>query len=111
MLARYRGKTVCPQCLGSRLRKEARWVQVGGKSITDLVKLPVSELIGFFDELKLDEHREHIAGRLLTEIRNRILYLSEVGLGYLTLNRTSNTLSGGESQRSWKPPTDRRAHV
>jgi excinuclease ABC subunit A len=99
MLARYRGKTICPECLGSRLRKEARWVQVGGKSITDLVKLPVSELITFFDLLKLDAHREYIAGRLLAEIRNRLTYLSEVGLGYLTLNRTSNTLSGGESQR------------
>jgi len=99
MLARYRGKTICPECLGSRLRKEAQWVQIGGKSITDLVRLPVSELISFFDFLKLDDHREHIAGRLLTEIRNRLTYLSEVGLGYLTLNRTSNTLSGGESQR------------
>jgi excinuclease ABC subunit A len=99
MLARYRGKTICPQCQGSRLRKEARWVQIGGKSITELVKLPVSELIAFFDKLQLDPHREHIAGRLLTEIRNRLQYLSEVGLGYLTLNRTSNTLSGGESQR------------
>jgi excinuclease ABC subunit A len=99
MLARYRGKTVCPECLGTRVRKEARWVQVGGKSITDLVKLPVSELITFFDKLQLDPHREHIAGRLLTEIKNRLLYLYEVGLGYLTLNRTSNTLSGGESQR------------
>ncbi|TSA37713.1 MAG: excinuclease ABC subunit A [Porphyromonadaceae bacterium] len=99
MLARYRGKTICPECLGSRLRKEARWVKIGEKSITDLVKLPVSELITFFDSLKLDAHREYIAGRLLTEIRNRLTYLSEVGLGYLTLNRTSNTLSGGESQR------------
>ncbi|MFA5816837.1 MAG: excinuclease ABC subunit UvrA [Bacteroidales bacterium] len=99
MLARYRGKTICPECLGSRLRKEARWVQIGEKSITDLVKYPVSELITFFDLLKLDDHREHIAGRLLTEIRNRLMYLSEVGLGYLALNRTSNTLSGGESQR------------
>jgi excinuclease ABC subunit A len=99
MLARYRGKTICPECLGSRLRKEARWVQIGEKSITDLVKLPVSELIDFFNQLRLDAHREHIAGRLLTEIRNRLTYLSEVGLGYLTLNRTSNTLSGGESQR------------
>lgn len=99
MLSRYRGKTICPECLGSRLRKEAQWVLVGGKSITDLVKSPVSELITFFNTLQLDAHREHIAGRLLTEIRNRLLYLSEVGLGYLTLNRTSNTLSGGESQR------------
>jgi excinuclease ABC subunit A len=99
MLARYRGKTICPECLGSRLRKEAHWVHIGGKSINELVKLPVSELITFFDSLKLDEHREFIAGRLMTEIRNRLLYLSEVGLGYLTLNRTSNTLSGGESQR------------
>jgi excinuclease ABC subunit A len=99
MLARYRGKTICPECLGSRLRKEARWVKIGGKSITELVKMPVSELISFFELLKLDEHREFIAGRLLVEIRNRLNYLYEVGLGYLTLNRTSNTLSGGESQR------------
>jgi excinuclease ABC subunit A len=99
MLARYRGKTICPECLGARLRKESRWVRIGGKSITDLVKLPVTDLISFFDTLELDPHREHIAGRLLTEIRNRLTYLSEVGLGYLTLNRTSNTLSGGESQR------------
>jgi excinuclease ABC subunit A len=99
MLSRYRGKTVCPECLGSRLRKEAGWVKVGGKSITDLVKSPVNDLVSFFNDLKLDEHREIIAGRLLIEIRNRLTYLSEVGLGYLTLNRTSNTLSGGESQR------------
>ncbi len=99
MLARYRGKTICPECLGSRLRKEAGWVLVGGKSINALVKSPVDDLVKFFDDLKLDEHREIIAGRLLTEIRNRLTYLSEVGLGYLTLNRTSNSLSGGESQR------------
>ena len=99
MLARYRGKTICPDCLGTRLRKEARWVKIGGKSISDLVKMPVSELMPFFDQLVLDEHRQHIAGRLLTEIRNRLTYLSDVGLGYLTLNRTSNSLSGGESQR------------
>jgi len=99
MLARFRGKTICPSCQGSRLRKEAHWVQVGKKPITELVKLPVSELIIFFDSLKLDEHQKQIAGRLLMEIRNRLTYLSDVGLGYLTLNRASNTLSGGESQR------------
>jgi excinuclease ABC subunit A len=99
MLARYRGKTICPDCLGARLRKEARWVKVGGKSISDLVRLPVTDLIAFFDQLELGAHHQHIAGRLLTEIRNRLTYLADVGLGYLTLNRTSNTLSGGESQR------------
>jgi excinuclease ABC subunit A len=99
MLARYRGKTICPECGGSRLRKEARWVKVGGMAITDLVKMPVSDLILFFEELVLTAHQNQVAARLLAEIRNRLQYLNNVGLGYLTLNRTSNTLSGGESQR------------
>lgn len=99
MLSRYRGKTVCPECHGTRLKKEATWVKVGGRSITDLVEMPVSELQRWFDNLQLDSHDTEVAKRLLTEIRNRLKFLNEVGLGYLTLNRRSNTLSGGESQR------------
>ena len=99
MLARYRGKTVCPECHGTRLRKEAQYVKVGGKSITDLVQMPLDELKAFFDHLKLDETDSKIASRLLVEINNRLDFIIEVGLGYLTLNRLSNTLSGGESQR------------
>jgi len=99
MLARYRGKTVCPQCQGSRLRKEASWVQVKGMTVTKLVTMPISDLRKFFLDLRLPAHEEQIAGRLLLEINNRLTYLEDVGLGYLTLNRTSNTLSGGESQR------------
>ncbi|MBQ3710294.1 MAG: excinuclease ABC subunit UvrA [Bacteroidales bacterium] len=99
MLSRYRGKTVCPECHGSRLKKEAQYVKVGGKSITDLVLMPLDELKHFFDELKLDETDQKIASRLLIEINNRLEFLLDVGLGYLTLNRLSNTLSGGESQR------------
>ena len=99
MLSRYRGKTVCPECHGTRLKKEATWVKVGGRSITDLVEMPVSELQRWFDNLQLDNHDTEVAKRLLTEIRNRLKFLNEVGLGYLTLNRRSNTLSGGESQR------------
>ncbi|MDE5774160.1 MAG: excinuclease ABC subunit UvrA [Muribaculaceae bacterium] len=97
--ARYRGKTTCPECHGSRLRKDVEYVKVGGKTITDLVKLPVSELKIFFDNLQLSETDTAIATRLLTEIRNRVSFLEEVGLGYLTLDRLSSTLSGGESQR------------
>ncbi len=99
MLARYRGKTVCPECLGSRLRKEATWVKVQGKAITELIKMPVSQLEEFFLGFNLSNHDQKIAGRLMVEINNRLNYLVDVGLGYLTLNRTSNTLSGGESQR------------
>ena len=99
MMSRYRGKTVCPDCHGTRLRKEATWVKVGGKSITELVKMPIINLKDWFDHLQLTEHEEQIAKRLLTEIKNRVGFLAEVGLGYLTLNRQSNTLSGGESQR------------
>ena len=99
MLARYRGKTTCPKCHGTRLRPEANYVKVGGKNITELVNISVSELLPWVENLKLSEHEEKIAKRILTEIRNRLQYLLDVGLGYLTLNRPSNSLSGGESQR------------
>jgi excinuclease ABC subunit A len=99
MLARYRGKTVCPDCLGTRLRKDANYVKVAGKNITELVLMPVSELLPFFKSIELNEHDTKIAKRLLVEITNRLQYLMDVGLGYLTLNRVANTLSGGESQR------------
>ena len=99
MLARYRGKPICPTCHGTRLKKEATYVKVGGTSITELIEMPVTRLKEFFDNLILDEHDAAIAKRILTEIRNRVDCLIDVGLGYLTLNRLSNTLSGGESQR------------
>ena len=99
MKARYTGKTICPECGGARLRKEALYVRVGGKNLAELVAMPVKELIPFFEQLTLDEHDAKIATRILTEIRNRLRYLQEVGLGYLTLDRLSSTLSGGESQR------------
>ena len=99
MMSRYRGRTICPDCHGTRLKKEATWVKVGGRSITDLVQMPVSELQKWFDNLQLDSHDAEVAKRLLIEIKNRLRFLNEVGLGYLTLNRRSNTLSGGESQR------------
>lgn len=99
MLSRYRGKTFCPTCHGTRLRKEANYVKINGKSITDLVNMPVIQLAQWFSSLQLDEHRAKIAERLLTEINSRLQFLLDVGLGYLTLNRPSNTLSGGESQR------------
>ena len=99
MKARYTGKTTCSECGGSRLRKEALYVKVGGKSIADIVRMTVDELIRFFDGLQLDEHDTKTAHRILIEIRNRLQYLSDVGLGYLTLDRLSSTLSGGESQR------------
>ena len=99
MLARYRGKPICPTCHGTRLKKEATYVKVGGRSITELVEKPITALKEFFDRLELDEHDAAIAKRILTEIRSRIDCLLDVGLGYLTLNRLSNTLSGGESQR------------
>ena len=99
MLARYRGRTVCPDCHGSRLRPEAEYIKVGGRSITDLVRLPVSELRRFFDELRLSDHDAAVAKRLLREITSRLRFLDEVGLGYLCLDRLSNSLSGGESQR------------
>ena len=99
MLARYRGKPICPTCHGTRLKKEATYVKVGRTSITELIEMPVTRLKEFFDNLILDEHDAAIAKRILTEIRNRVDCLIDVGLGYLTLNRLSNTLSGGESQR------------
>ncbi|MBQ7690442.1 MAG: excinuclease ABC subunit UvrA [Muribaculaceae bacterium] len=99
MLARYRGKTLCPTCHGSRLKPEAAYVRVGGKSIGDLVQMPVSELAQWFSQLTLDGEDAVVARRLLTEIVNRLNFLLDVGLGYLTLDRLSSTLSGGESQR------------
>ncbi|QHL89398.1 excinuclease ABC subunit UvrA [Nibribacter ruber] len=99
LLSRYRGRTVCPDCKGSRLRKDAGYVKVDGKSITDLVLMPVTKTLEFFEGLQLSEHDQAIADRLVTEVTNRLSYLTRVGLGYLTLNRLSNTLSGGESQR------------
>lgn len=99
MLSRYRGKTICPVCHGARLKKEATWVKINGMSICDLVEMSVANLLKWFNDLHLDEHDAAVAKRLLTEIVNRLHFLVEVGLGYLTLNRPSNTLSGGESQR------------
>ena len=99
MLSRYRGKTKCKTCHGKRLRKEAEYVKVGGKSISDLVDMPLEKLSAFFQNLELREFEQKVADRLLKEINNRLSYLSNVGLSYLTLNRKSNTLSGGESQR------------
>jgi len=99
MLSRYRGKTTCPDCKGTRLKKEAMYVKVGEKSVQDLVLLPIDELQEFFLKLKLTDHETKIAERILIEIKNRLDFLTDVGLGYLTLNRLSSTLSGGESQR------------
>lgn len=99
MMSRYRGRTICPDCHGTRLKKEATWVKIGGMSIVDLVEMPVYQLKEWFARLQLDEHDADVARRLLMEIRSRLNFLCEVGLGYLKLNRQSNTLSGGESQR------------
>ena len=99
MLARYRGKTVCHECKGSRLKKEALYVKVGGRHISELVEMPVQQLREFFRTLQLNAHDAAVAKRLLNEINNRLAFLDDVGLGYLTLNRPSNSLSGGESQR------------
>ncbi|HUW05865.1 MAG TPA: excinuclease ABC subunit UvrA [Williamwhitmania sp.] len=99
MLSRYMGKTTCPVCKGSRLRPEAGYVKIGGYNIADLVLQPIDELLPIFSNLKLSEHDEKVAGRILAEITNRLRFLLDVGLGYLTLNRLSATLSGGESQR------------
>lgn len=99
MLSRYRGKTACPECRGTRLRKDANYVKVADTSISDLVLMPVKELRDWFGKLELNEHDAAVAKRLLVEINSRLQYLCDVGLGYLTLNRTSNSLSGGESQR------------
>ncbi|SNS03078.1 excinuclease ABC subunit UvrA [Hymenobacter mucosus] len=97
--SRYRGRTTCPDCRGTRLRKDAQYVKINGNSITDLVLLPVSRALEFFQNLDLPEHEAKVAERLVTEVTNRLEYLNRVGLGYLTLNRLSSTLSGGESQR------------
>ena len=99
MLARYRGKTTCPTCHGTRLKPEADYVKIGGRSITDLVQMPILRLKEWFNQLELTEQEQQIGRRLLTEINSRLQFLLDVGLGYLTLNRMSNTLSGGESQR------------
>lgn len=99
MLARYRGKTLCPVCHGTRLKPEASYVRVGGRSISELVDLPITELQRFFQALELDAHDTVVARRILLELNSRIQFLLDVGLGYLTLNRLSNSLSGGESQR------------
>ena len=99
MMSRFRGKTICPVCEGTRLKKEAHYVKVGGQSINDLVQMPITRLMDFFRNLHLDSHEELIAHRILKEITTRLQFMLDVGLGYLTLNRPSNTLSGGESQR------------
>lgn len=99
MLSRYRGKTTCPECKGHRLRKESTYVRIKGRAIHELTSIPVSEVYEFFKNLKLSRHEEEIGGRILSEIRSRLEFLLNVGLPYLTLNRLSSTLSGGESQR------------
>lgn len=99
MLSRYRGKTRCPECKGTRLRKDANYVKINGKSISELVVMSIGECARFFENLQINPTEQQIAGRLLIEIRNRLRYLQDVGLDYLTLNRLSNSLSGGESQR------------
>ncbi len=99
MLARYRGKTTCPTCNGTRLKKEASYVKVSGKAISELVDMPIQDLKNFFENLNLDQHDTKVAQRILVEINNRLNFLVDVGLSYLTLNRLSNSLSGGESQR------------
>ncbi|MCS6831986.1 MAG: excinuclease ABC subunit UvrA, partial [Flammeovirgaceae bacterium] len=99
MLSKYRGKMTCPDCRGTRLRKEASYVKINGKSIIDLLLMPISELSQFFNTVVLSDYEEKVAQRLLIEIRNRIGYVEKVGLGYLTLNRLTSTLSGGEFQR------------
>ncbi len=99
MLSRYRGKTTCPDCKGTRLRKDAGYVQVGGKSVIELVLMPVDRLKSFFDQVELDEYQAKVAKRVLIEIQSRLGFLCDVGLRYLTLNRLSSSLSGGESQR------------
>ena len=99
MLSRYRGKTTCPRCHGTRLKPEADYVKIGGRSISDIVEMPIVKLKQWFDNLQLNDHDAQVAKRLLVEISNRLQFLLDVGLGYLTLNRLSNSLSGGESQR------------
>ena len=99
MLSRYRGRTACPDCRGTRLRKDASYVKIDGKSITDLVLMPIDDLTAYFEKLKLSDHQQSVAKRILSEITSRLDYMQKVGLGYLTLNRLTSTLSGGEYQR------------
>lgn len=99
MLSRYRGRTVCPDCRGTRLRKDAQYVKISEKSITDLVLMPIAKALDFFNHLKLSDYETKVAARLVNEIKTRLFYMDQVGLGYLTLNRLTNTLSGGEFQR------------
>ena len=99
LLSRYRGKTICNQCQGTRLRKEVNYIKINGKSITELVNLSLDDLILFFKNIELKDHENKISVRLINEIKNRIKIVQDLGLGYLTLNRKSNSLSGGESQR------------
>lgn len=99
MLSRYRGRTICPECKGTRIRKDANYVKLDGRSITELLQMPVEELFKFFDNLSLDDYQSQVAQRILTEINNRLGVMLDVGLGYLTLDRLSNSLSGGETQR------------
>jgi excinuclease ABC subunit A len=99
LLSRYRGKTLCPDCKGTRMRKDASYVKIGGYSLPELLLMPVEEIAEFFDQLTLPPHAQQIAGRLLVEVKSRLSYMQQVGLGYLTLNRPSASLSGGEYQR------------
>ncbi|MDD5509165.1 MAG: excinuclease ABC subunit UvrA, partial [Bacteroidales bacterium] len=99
MLSRYRGRTICPECKGTRLRKDANYVKVGNKAISEIVLMPAHESLSFFNNLKMSEFEKEVTKRIMVEIRNRLQYLNDVGLGYLTLNRLSSSLSGGESQR------------
>jgi excinuclease ABC subunit A len=99
LLSRYRGRTICPECKGTRLRKDAGYVKINGKSISDLVLMPVRDFLNFFNDLDLTDHEAAISNRLVVEIVNRLKYLDLVGLGYLTMNRLTSTLSGGEYQR------------
>ncbi|EKB49091.1 excinuclease ABC subunit UvrA [Cecembia lonarensis] len=99
MLSRFRGRTTCPDCKGTRLRKDASYVKIGGKSITDIVLMPIDKALGYFQQLELSESEKKVANRLLKEILNRLEYIDKVGLGYLTLNRLTSSLSGGEYQR------------
>lgn len=99
LLSRYRGRTNCPDCKGTRLRKDSQYVKIANTSITDLVLMPIEETLAFFESLKLDNYDKHVSDRIITEIRSRLAYMDQVGLGYLTLNRLTSTLSGGEYQR------------
>lgn len=99
ILSRYRGKRICPECRGSRLRKDASYVKINGRSISDLVMIPLEDLLSFVRQLELSKYEKEVVHRVMIEIENRLVFLCDVGLGYLTLNRLSSSLSGGESQR------------